>query len=116
MQIEKLRSYLCSGHRVCECAPYGRQTWVYKLDGEVFALLSHMDQPPHLTLKCDPDRAQILRGIYPAVKPSTFMNRRHWNTIALDGGLDDETIKSLIDDAYALVSQGECPEFPMSGS
>lgn len=108
MLIEELRSYLASGHRVSECAPYGRQTWVYEVDGEVFALLSHMDRPPHLTLKCDPENALILRSMYEAVQPSTFMNRRHWNTISIDGRLDDETIRAMIDEAHALVEQSDC--------
>ena len=58
----------------------------------------------HLTLKCDPDRALLLRDMYDAVQPSTFMNRRHWNTIALDGSLDDDTICTMIDEAYAVVT------------
>jgi len=105
MLIEELRSYLCAGQRVSECAPYGHQTWVYKVDDRVFALLSHMDRPPHLTIKCDPDRALILRSMYETIQPSMFMNRRHWNTIALDGRLDDETIQVLIDEAYMLVDE-----------
>lgn len=109
MLLKDLRAYLCSGHRVCECTPYGRQTWVYKLDEDIFALLSHMDRPPHLTLKCDPNRALILRSIYQAIQPSTFMNRRHWNTIAIDGRLDDGMIELLINEAYALVDQNHCP-------
>ncbi len=111
MQIEALRSYLCSGRRAQECAPYGRRTRVYKIEDDVFALLSHMDQPPHLTLICDPARASILRSMYDAIRPSTFMNRRHWNTITLDGRLDDETLKALIDESYALVDRGNCASF-----
>ena len=116
MLIEELRSYLRAGQRVSECAPYGRQTWVYKIDNKIFALLSHMDQPPHLTLKCDPDRALFLRSMYDTIQPSTFMNRRHWNTIALDDRLDDGTIQSLIDESYELVDQRDCSPFHLHHS
>ncbi len=116
MRIEQLRSYLCAGQRARECAPYGLQTWVYKIDDDVFALLSHMDQPPHLTLRCEPDRASLLRSMYDAIQPSTFMNRRHWNTITLDGRLDDETIKALIDESCALVDQRDRSSFHPNAS
>jgi predicted DNA-binding protein (MmcQ/YjbR family) len=116
MLIEELRSYLSAGQRVNECAPYGHQTWVYKVDNDVFALLSHMDQPPHLTLKCDPDRALFLRSMYDSIQPSMFMNRRHWNTITLDDRLDDDTIQALIDESYALVDQRDCSSFHFNDS
>ena len=116
MLIEELRSYLRTGQRVSECAPYGRQTWVYKIDDKIFALLSHMDQPPHLTLKCDPDHALILRSMYDAIQPSNFMNRRHWNTIALDDRLDDDTIRTLIDESNALVNQRDCSSLHFNSS
>lgn len=103
MKLDVLRAYLCSKQSVIECTPYGRQTLVYKVNGEVCALIGWLDNPVHLTLKCDPDRALLLRDMYDAVQPSTFMNRRHWNTIALDGALDDATIQAMVDEALQLV-------------
>lgn len=104
MVLDFLRNYLRTKDGVIECTPYGRQTLVYKAGAEIFALIGWLDRPMHLTVKCDPDRAILLRDMYDAVQPSTFMNRRHWNTIALDDSLDEETICTMIDDAYAAVA------------
>ena len=103
MDLDALQEYLRSKPETSECLPYGAQTLVYKLGDEVFALLSWQDSPVHLTLRCDPDRALRLRDMYDAVRPSTFMNRRNWNTISLDGSLDEATIFSMIDNAFELV-------------
>jgi predicted DNA-binding protein (MmcQ/YjbR family) len=86
-----------------ESAPFGPEVAVYKVGGKLFALAIPDDFPPRLNLKCDPDRALELRDEFPAILPGYHMNKKHWNTLILDGSLPDALIMELIDHSYALV-------------
>jgi predicted DNA-binding protein (MmcQ/YjbR family) len=86
-----------------ETMPFGPEALVYKVGGKMFALTVPDDVPPRLNLKCDPDRALALRDDHPAIIPGYHMNKRHWNTVVLDGSLPSSLIRELIDHSYALV-------------
>ncbi|OPL14078.1 MAG: MmcQ-like protein [Firmicutes bacterium ML8_F2] len=106
MNFETLRSYLLSKLAAVEEFSFDDETLVLKVGGKMFALLGINDDPLRMNLKCDPDKAQVLRDLYPAILPGYHMNKRHWNTLVLDGSIADEEIFSMIDDSYALVVQG----------
>jgi predicted DNA-binding protein (MmcQ/YjbR family) len=76
---------------------------VFKAGGKIFAITRLAADPLRVSVKCDPDLAQSLRLTYPAITPGYHLNKRHWNTIALDGSLDDAMVRDLIEDSYALV-------------
>ena len=61
---------------------------------------------PHLNLKCDPDDAEVLRSIFKAVKPGYHMNKQHWNSVYLDGSIQEGAVCQMIDDSYNLVVKG----------
>lgn len=86
-----------------ETTPFGPDVLVYKVAGKMFALAIPEDVPPRLNLKCDPDRALALRDEHPAILPGYHMNKRHWNTLVLDGSLYPSLVRSLIDHSYSLV-------------
>jgi predicted DNA-binding protein (MmcQ/YjbR family) len=86
-----------------ESTPFGPEALVYKVAGKMFALAIPDDVPPRLNLKCDPDRALALRDEHPAILPGYHMNKRHWNTVVLDGSLPPSLVRSLIDHSYSLV-------------
>jgi predicted DNA-binding protein (MmcQ/YjbR family) len=69
----------------------------------MFALVPVHAGPPHVSLKCDPEWAEVLRNAYEAVHPGYHLNKKHWNTIVLDGSIPDDEIKELIDHSYELV-------------
>jgi predicted DNA-binding protein (MmcQ/YjbR family) len=69
----------------------------------MFALISLDAVPPRSNLKCDPDRALDLRDRYEQVLPGYHMNKKHWNTVILDGGLGDKMVIEMIDHSYELV-------------
>lgn len=71
--------------------------------GKMFALISENENPLRINLKCDPDDALALRAEHPAIIPGYHMNKRHWNTLILDGSLPDALVAELIDHSYALV-------------
>jgi len=79
---------------------------VFKVSGKMFAL-SRLDRAPlAISLKCEPDLAEQLRETYRAVLPGYHLNKRHWNTVIVDGSLPDQMIKDLIEDSYDLVVSG----------
>ncbi|HMB91985.1 MAG TPA: MmcQ/YjbR family DNA-binding protein, partial [Rhodothermales bacterium] len=78
----------------------------FKVMGKMFALLAPDNLPPTLSLKCDPTEALMLRERYVAVRPGYHMNKKHWNTVTLDGSVPGDEIRTMIDASYALVVQG----------
>ncbi len=83
--------------------PFDFETPVFKVGGKIFALYGATNDPPRLNLKCDPADAEALRAQYPAITPGFHMNKKHWNTVVLDGSLPDALVGELIDHSYALV-------------
>ena len=69
----------------------------------MFALTSPDEFPARINLKCDPERAAVLRDEYDSIIPGYHMNKRHWNTLILDGSLPSKLVRELIDHSYRLV-------------
>ncbi len=86
-----------------ETTPFGPDVLVYKVGGKLFALTVPDDFPARVNLKCDPQRAVELRDEYKGIIPGYHMNKRHWNTVMLDGSVPAKLIGELIDHSYALV-------------
>ena len=103
MNLEFLRKFLLKKKGTTEETPFGPEALVYKVMGKMFALIAWEENPLRISLKCDPDFALALRDKYPAVIPGYHMNKRHWNTIILDGSVPEEEVLGMIDDSYALV-------------
>lgn len=76
---------------------------MFKVGGKIFGLINLERFPPGVNLKCDPDRAAELRAEHPSILPGWHMNKKHWNTVQLDGSLKSELIAGLIDHSYELV-------------
>ncbi|MCF7731633.1 MAG: MmcQ/YjbR family DNA-binding protein [Akkermansiaceae bacterium] len=90
---------------VTEETPFGPEVLVYKVGGKMFALTQPGDFPPSVNLKCDPARTEELRDRFSAIKPGYHMNKRHWNTLVLDGSVPAALVRELIDHSYDLVVQ-----------
>lgn len=100
----KLRSFCLSFNAAVEQFPFGPEISVFKVLGKMFALSSLDGRPLTVNLKCDPDDAIRLRGDHPGlIVPGWHMNKRHWNTVTVDGGLPDRLVRELIEDSYDLV-------------
>ena len=107
MDFEATRAYLSSKPEAVEDYPFGPDVLVLKIAGKMFATLS--ESPGHaarMNLKCDPDEAVMLRDIFPSVLPGYHMNKRHWNTVVLDGSIPSGEIERMIDSSYTLVVAG----------
>ena len=86
--------------------PFGDEVAVFKVGGKMFALVMLEGEPGRVNLKCDPDWALELRAQHRAVEPGYHANKRHWNTVHLDGTIDPGEIAEMIDHSYELVRQG----------
>ncbi|HKN93347.1 MAG TPA: MmcQ/YjbR family DNA-binding protein [Thermoleophilaceae bacterium] len=87
-----------------ETFPFGPEASVFKVAGKMFALSHLRAKPPlRISLKCDPDLAEGLRAAHAAIGPGYHLNKRHWNTVTLDGSLDERMVIEMIEDSYDLV-------------
>ena len=103
MNFDATRAYLLQRPEAFEDFPFGPDVYAYKVENKMFATLA-MDQGVARTnLKCDPDEAQFLRLMFEAVTPGYHMNKRHWNTVMLDGSIPRREIERMIDRSYGLV-------------
>jgi predicted DNA-binding protein (MmcQ/YjbR family) len=102
MDIETLREYCISKKKASESFPFGEDTLVFKVNGKIFALVN-LDGELSINLKCDPAFALELRERYASVTPGYHMNKKHWNTVSLDGSVPDKEIFSWIDHSYDLI-------------
>lgn len=106
MDFDRLRQYCLSKPATSEHMPWGDDTLVFKVMDKVFAISGISQRPLSVNLKCDPQRAIELRDRYPAIQPGYHMNKQHWNTVMLDGSLDDSLVEELIDHSWTLVVKG----------
>jgi predicted DNA-binding protein (MmcQ/YjbR family) len=104
MHIEDLRAYCLSRPGAEETLPFGPNTLVYKVGGKAFLLVGLENEVLQFNVKCDPVKALELREEYPCVLPGYHMNKKHWNTIVVDGSVSTKQLKEWIDDSYALVN------------
>ena len=104
--VAAVRAYLSSHPGAIDDYPFGPDPLVCKVGGKMFALLSVGAHPLTISLKCDPTDAQFLRDTYPAVMAGYHLNKRHWNTVLLDGSVPDAVVQTMIDDSYRLVVKG----------
>lgn len=106
MHLEDAIAHCLSLPEVVEDTPFGPDVLVFKIGGKLFALTDPGDMPPTMNLKCDPERALALRDQYAAIQPGYHMNKRHWNTLTLDGSLPAALVRELINHSYELVVNG----------
>jgi predicted DNA-binding protein (MmcQ/YjbR family) len=103
MNIESLREYCLSKPGVEESLPFGPGTLVFKVGGKIFLLTGLDNDELRFNVKCDPEKALELREEYPCVLPGYHMNKKHWNTIVVDGSVSSRQLKEWIDHSYDLV-------------
>ena len=106
MNIESIREYILQKPAVTEGFPFGEDTLVFKVKGKIFLLAGLDESPLQFNVKCDPEKAIQLREDHPeSVLAGYHMNKKHWNTIIVDGRLSAMQIQEMIDDSYRLVAK-----------
>ncbi|MGJ5828090.1 MmcQ/YjbR family DNA-binding protein [Streptomyces ossamyceticus] len=107
MSPDDLRAFCLSFEEAVEDFPFRPEISVFKVLGKMFALSWTEQRPLKVNLKCDPEDAVRLRGEHPGlIAPGYHMNKRHWNTVTVDGDLPDAVVRELIEDSYDLVVAG----------
>ena len=95
---------LCMGFSGAEeTYPFSAEASVFKVRGKIFAIAHLAAEPPHISLKCEPDLAVQLRADHAAITPGYHLNKRHWNTVAVDGSLPERLLRDMVEDSYDLI-------------
>jgi predicted DNA-binding protein (MmcQ/YjbR family) len=102
MNVEDLRNYCLAKSGTSESMPFGDETLVIKVGSKMFILIS-LDENLSINLKAEPEEAIYLREHFNCVLPGYHMNKKHWNTVIIDGYVNDDTLKQWIDKSYSLV-------------
>jgi predicted DNA-binding protein (MmcQ/YjbR family) len=103
MTAAELRDHCLSFTGAEETFPFGPRTSVFKVAGKMFALSQLGADSLRVSLKCEPALAEALRDTHAAVIPGYHLNKRHWNTVILDGSLPEQTVREMIEDSYDVV-------------
>jgi predicted DNA-binding protein (MmcQ/YjbR family) len=102
VDVETLREHCLALPAVTEGFPFGEETLVFKV-GEKLFLLIGLTEGNRFNVKCDPELAMDLRERYSEVQPGFHMNKKHWNTVYMDGSLSEKQLREMIDHSYNLV-------------
>ena len=102
MNIDEIRSYCLSLTGATEDFPFDETTLVFKVGDKMFALID-LEDPSWINLKCDPELAITIREEYSSVTPGYHMNKKHWNTIHLDGSFLAKLLIEWINNSYWLI-------------
>ena len=103
MDATELRRWCLQHAGAIEDFPFGPEHSVFKVASKIFALSALDRAPLEVSVKCEPELAAQLRHTYPAIRPGYHLNKRHWNTMTLDGSLPDQLVRDLIEDSYDLI-------------
>ena len=103
MDAVEFREYCLTKPKATEGTPFGETVLVFKVAEKMFALMSLDEVPATANLKCDPDLALELRDRYKQVRPGYHMNKKHWNTVEIEGGIPETELRKMIDHSYELV-------------
>ena len=103
MTAPELRKLCLGFNGAIEDFPFGTETSVFKVEGKMFALSALRSRPLSVSLKCEPELASQLRASHAAIAPGYHLNKRHWNTVTLDGSLSDQMVRDMVEDSYDLV-------------
>jgi len=104
MDANALRAWCLEQPGAIEDFPFGPEHSVFKVGGKIFAISALEREPLEVSVKCEPELAVALRNSYPAIRPGYHLNKRHWNTVTLDGSLPDQIVRDLVEDSYDLIA------------
>jgi predicted DNA-binding protein (MmcQ/YjbR family) len=100
---DALRDLCLTFHGSEETFPFGFETSVFKVAGKMFALSRLEGEPLSVSLKCEPMLAEQLRSAHPCITTGYHLNKRHWNTVLLDGTVSEQMVADMVEDSYDLV-------------
>ena len=106
MTPDDLKAVCLDLNGAVETFPFNAETSAFKVGGKIFALTTLDAEQLSVSLKCDPELALRLRAAHPAITGGWHLNKRHWNTVRLDGSVPDQLVREMVEDSYDLVVAG----------
>ena len=80
--------------------------WIrYKINDKLFCAVCLDDnlKPYFITLKLEPLEGEFYREKYEDIIPGFYMNKTHWNSVRVDGTVQDDVLRELLDKSYKLI-------------
>ncbi len=103
MTADELRETCLAMAGAIEDFPFSPENSVFKVAGKIFAISNLTAEPLRVSLKCEPGLAEQLRADHAAITPGYHLNKRHWNTVVVDGSVPDAMVRDMIEDSYDLI-------------
>ena len=104
MTPAQLRRFCLAQPDAREEFPFGPETSVFKAGEKMFALAQLKRKPLQVSVKCEPELGEQLRGSYDEIQPGHHLNKRHWLTVTCGGTATDELVRELVAGSYDLVA------------
>ena len=116
MTPDTLREFCLSLPQSEETFPFGEETSVFKTTGnsKIFALSAMLGDPLSVSLKVDPEDSRALQAEFSQITPGYHLNKKHWITVVLDGGVPDDLVENLLRESHSLVKP-KVPRVPRGG-
>lgn len=102
-KLDYIRNLCLSMKGATEDMPFDETTLCFRVGGKIFAITDIEDRPVSVNLKCDPEKAVILREACEFIKPGWHMNKKHWNTVNLESEISSDLTDELVLHSYELV-------------
>ena len=112
MTLNGFRSYCLSLKGVEADFPFDEKTLVMRVMRKMFALTNISESTEmgervpafySINLKFESETIEDVRASFESVVPGYHMNKKHWNSVIMDGTIDDSQIKQWIDNSYELI-------------
>ncbi|MCU7803427.1 MAG: MmcQ/YjbR family DNA-binding protein [Candidatus Thiodiazotropha sp. (ex Lucinoma borealis)] len=103
MNKSNIEKYLARFKGMESSSPFGLEALVFKVMNKMFALVSQLEEPARVTLKCRPANVETLVAQYESIIPGYYMNKKHWITVSLTDEIPDQMLIDLADESYRLV-------------
>jgi predicted DNA-binding protein (MmcQ/YjbR family) len=97
------RSFLLAKPGAEESYPFYPDVPVFKVVNKIFAIGYSKNDKWYLNLKAAPEDASILCSLFSEITPGYHMNKRHWVSVDLAGGLPSWEVERLINASYDLI-------------
>ncbi len=107
-KVVKAIAEYCMRHAgAYETKPFGEHPICYRVMGKIFAQFNPEKKFYKMTLKCEPDKANQYRQLFPGIVVRGYhcppVQQPYWNTVDLDAFCDKEMLFQMIDEAYDAV-------------
>lgn len=102
---EEIIQFCLTLEGVYEDYPFHDPGWCvirHRENKKIFACIFNREDHVWVNVKCDPEWRDFWRSTFASVQPAYHLNKKHWNSIILDGSVPDRDIKRMVMESYDL--------------